>query len=283
MIRVPTFDRHPTVRAGLDTQGASSGCAPDVGVRRRRQARSMNSLPYDAVLFDLDGVLTPTAALHARCWKHTFDVFLDDWGRSTGTRPEPFDAERDYLAHVDGKLRDDGVRDFLRARGIAAPAAGAETLVGAWSVQEIGMRKQALVERALSAGCIEAYPGSVRWVRDLRDAGIRTAVVSSSTNATAVLRAAGIRAYFDAIVDGRDVEQLGLSGKPAPDGFLEAARRLAVAPARAIVVEDALAGVAAGRAGDFGLVIGVARSAAAAELRCAGADVVVADLAEMLP
>jgi hypothetical protein len=123
MIRLPSFDRLPTVRAGLDTQGASSGCAPDVGVRRRRQARSMNSLPYDAVLFDLDGVLTPTAALHARCWKHAFDVFLDDWGRSTGTRPEPFDAERDYLAHVDEKPRDDGVHDFLRARGIAAPEA----------------------------------------------------------------------------------------------------------------------------------------------------------------
>ena len=139
------------------------------------------------------------------------------------------------------------------------------------------MRKQALVERALSAGGIEAFPGSVAWVPDQRDAGIRTAVVSSSTNATAVLRAAGIHAHFDAIVDGRDVERLGLSGKPAPDGFLEAARRLAVAPARAIVVEDALAGVAAGRAGGFGLVIGVARSAAPSELRSAGADVVVED------
>ena len=283
MIRVPTLARHRSVRAGLDAQGASSGCAPDVGVRRRQQAGSMNSRTYDAVLFDLDGVLTPTAALHARCWKQTFDVFLADWGRSTGTCPEPFDAERDYLAHVDGKLRDDGVRDFLRARGIAAPEAGAETLVGAWSVQAIGMRKQAQVERALTAGGIEAYPGSVRWVRDLRNAGIRTAVVSSSTNATAVLRAAGIRTHFDAIVDGRDIERLGLSGKPAPDGFLEAARRLAIAPARAIVVEDALAGVAAGSAGGFGLVIGVARSATPADLRAAGADAVVADLAEMLP
>jgi alpha,alpha-trehalose phosphorylase len=227
---------------------------------------------YDAVLFDLDGVLTSTAALHARCWKETFDAFLAEWGRTTGTSPEPFDAERDYLAHVDGKLRDDGVRDFLRARGIAAPEL----------VEGIGMRKQARVERALSAGGIEAYPGSVRWVRGLRAAGIRTAVVSSSANASAVLRAAGIRAHFDTIVDGRDVEQLGLAGKPAPDGFAEAARRLAVAPARAVVVEDALAGVAAGRAGGFGLVIGVAHSAAPAELRRAGADIVVADLAEMV-
>jgi HAD superfamily hydrolase (TIGR01509 family) len=144
------------------------------------------------------------------------------------------------------------------------------------------MRKQALVEGALSAGGIEAYAGSVRWVRKLRDAGTRTAIVSSSTNAGGVLRAAGIERLFDAIVDGRDVARLGLSGKPAPDGFLEAARRLAVAPACAVVVEDALAGVAAGRSGGFGLVIGVARSAARAELRSAGADIVVADLAEMM-
>jgi alpha,alpha-trehalose phosphorylase len=279
MMRVPTFDRHPTVRAGLDAQGASSGCAPDVDARRHRQAHGMNPPTFDAVLFDLDGVLTPTAALHARCWKQTFDLFLDDWGRSTGTCPEPFDAERDYLAFVDGKLREDGVRDFLHARGIAVPA---ESRAGEWSVREIGMRKQAKVERALSAGGIEAYPGSVRWVRDLRDAGIRTAVVSSSTNAGEILSAAGIAALFDAVVDGRDVARLGLCGKPAPDGFLEGARRLAVAPARAVVVEDALAGVAAGQAGGFGLVLGVARRAAPAELRSAGADLVVADLEEML-
>jgi alpha,alpha-trehalose phosphorylase len=243
----------------------------------------MRSATYDAVLFDLDGVLTPTAALHARCWKETFDPLLAEWGRIAGTRPEPFDADRDYLTHVDGKLRDDGVRDFLGARGIAAPEAGPDGPPEEWSVQGIGRRKQALVERALSAGGIEAFPGSVRWVRELRGAGIRTAVVSSSTNASAVLRAAGIDAHFDVTVDGRDVDRLGLTGKPAPDGFLEAARGLAVAPANAIVVEDALAGVAAGRAGGFGLVIGVARSAAPAELRSAGADIVVADLAEMLP
>jgi alpha,alpha-trehalose phosphorylase len=240
----------------------------------------MKSATYDAVLFDLDGVLTPTADLHARCWKETFDPLLAEWGRSAGTCQAPFDADHDYLTHVDGKLRDDGVRDFLRARGIAALEAGPP---GEWSVQGIGRRKQALVERALNAGGIDAFPGSVRWVRELRGAGIRTAVVSSSTNATAVLRAAGIDALFDVTVDGRDVERLGLTGKPAPDGFLEAARRLAVAPADAVVVEDGLAGVVAGHIGGFGLVIGVARGAAPAELRSAGADIVVADLAEMLP
>jgi len=178
-----------------------------------RRMTCTTALSYEAVLFDLDGVLTPTAALHARCWTRTFDDFLDEWGRSSGTLPDRFDAESDYLAYVDGKLRDCGVRDFLRARGIDAP--------------------EALVERALRAGGTEAFPGTVRWLRALRDAGTRTAVVSSSTNAGAVLRAAGIHAHFDVIIDGREVERLGLSGKPAPD----------------VVVEDALAGVAAGRAG----------------------------------
>jgi alpha,alpha-trehalose phosphorylase len=219
---------------------------------------------FEAVLFDLDGVLTSTAALHARCWKAVFDELLI----------EPFDIERDYLAHVDGKPRYDGVRDFMRSRGIE---------LSEEHVREIGDRKQELVERALAGQAVEAFPGSVRWLEHLRDEGVRTAVVSSSTNAGDVLRAAGIDELFETTVDGRDVAELGMSGKPAPDGFLEAARRLEVAPDRAVVVEDALAGVAAGRAGNFGLVVGVARSAAAADLRDAGADLVVEDLAEMLP
>jgi alpha,alpha-trehalose phosphorylase len=244
--------------------------------------RSMRSATYAADPFDLDGVLAPTAALHARCWKETFDPLLAEWGRSAGACPEPFDTDRDCLVHVDGKLRDDGVRDFLRARGIAAPEAGPDRPPGKWSVQGIGRRQQALVEPALSAAGIEAFPESIRWLRELRGAGIRTAAVSWSTNATAVLRAAGIDAHVDVTVDGRDVDRLGLTGKPASEGFLEAARRLAVAPASAVVVEDALAGVAAGRAGSFWLVIGVAGGVAPAESRSAGADIVVADLAEML-
>ncbi len=221
---------------------------------------------FDAVLFDLDGVLTATSKLHAASWKQTFDEVLAKRSQA------PFDAERDYLAHVDGKPREDGVRDFLAARGID---------VAESQVRSIGERKQALVEQALRSRGVEAFPGSVRWVRDLRDAGVRTAVVSSSTNSRAVLRSAGIDELFDEVVDGRDVARLGLRGKPAPDGFLEAAARLAVPPARAIVVEDALAGVAAGRAGGFGLVLGVARSAAPSDLLAAGADIVVDDLAEM--
>ena len=219
---------------------------------------------FEAVLFDLDGVLTSTAALHARCWKTVFDELLI----------EPFDIERDYLAHVDGKPRYDGVRDFMRSRGVELTEE---------QVRSVGDRKQALVERALAGQGVEAFPGSVRWVEHLLEEGVRTAVVSSSTNAGDVLRAAGIEGLFETTVDGRDVAELGLSGKPAPDGFLEAARRLEVAPDRAVVVEDALAGVVAGRAGNFGLVVGVARSAAPADLRDAGADLVVEDLAEMLP
>jgi alpha,alpha-trehalose phosphorylase len=211
-------------------------------------------------------VLTSTAALHAQCWKLTFDPVLAYHGQ------RPFDSERDYLAHVDGKMREDGVRDFLASRGLAlAPL----------TVRLIAGRKQALVEQALLRGGVEAFPGSVRWVRHLREAGVRTAVVSSSANADNVLYAAGISDLFELTVDGGDIARCGLAGKPAPDGFLEAARRLGVAPRTSVVVEDALAGVAAGRAGGFGLVVGVARAGQTEALRNAGADVVVGDLAEL--
>ena len=220
----------------------------------------------DAVLFDLDGVLTSTTTLHIDCWKRTFDPVLADLGQA------PFDAHREYADHVDGKPRYDGVRDFLRSRGVDLDEA---------QVVEIGDRKQVVVERALARDGVEAFPGSERWVRVLRARGIRTAVVSSSANAPQVLRAAGIDTIFDEVVDGGEVARLGLRGKPAPDGFLEASRRLGVPAHRAAVVEDALAGVAAGRAGDFRLVIGVARTVARAELHAAGADLVVDDLGEL--
>ncbi len=223
---------------------------------------------FDAVLFDLDGVLTSTAALHATAWKRTFDPLLALWGQ------EPFDSERDYLDHVDGKPRADGVRDFLASRGVTLDDP---------SVQAIAGRKQSHFERALDDCGVEAFPGSIRWVRHLRALGLWTAVVSSSANTDRVLRAAEITALFDLTIDAHDVRELGLQGKPAPDGFLEAARRLDVEPRRAVVVEDALVGVAAGRAGAFGLVIGVTRGATPRELRAAGADVVVADLEELVP
>jgi alpha,alpha-trehalose phosphorylase len=220
---------------------------------------------FEAALFDLDGVLTSTADLHARKWKAVFDSF------GLG---EPFDIEHDYIAYVDGKPRYDGVRDFLASRGVR---------VSEEMVHEIGDRKQRLVERALKHESVQAFPGSVRWVHHLRDEGMRTAVVSSSTNAGEVLRSAGIADLFETTVSGRDVTDLGLRGKPAPDGFLEAARRLGAAPERSIVIEDAISGVTAGREGGFGLVVGVARHAEPAALREAGAHLVVGDLAEMLP
>jgi alpha,alpha-trehalose phosphorylase len=239
------------------------------------------SASFDAVLFDLDGVLTATSALHAAAWKQTFDAVLTTSARRTGVPQAPFDAERDYLEHVDGKPRGDGVRDFLGSRGIALREGRPDSPPGEWSVHGIGNGKQLLVERALAGGGVDAFPGSVRWVEQLRAAGVRTAVVSSSANSRAVLRAAGIAQLFDVTVDGGDATRLGLRGKPAPDGFLAAAGQLEVAPAGAIVVEDALAGVAAGRAGAFGLVIGVARAARADELLAAGADLVVDDLGEL--
>ena len=223
----------------------------------------MAHFPFDAVLFDLDGVLTSTTPLHAACWKEAFDEVL----------PEPFDVERDYLAHVDGKPRLDGVRDMLLARGIEPDPE---------LVHSIADRKQALVGRALEADGVSAFPGSVRWVEQLRGDGVRTAVVSASANCRAVLRSAGTADLFDVTIDGSDVRRLGLRGKPAPDGFLAAAISLNVLPARTVVVEDALAGVTAACGGDFGLVIGVARGTSAAALRDAGADIVVDDLQELV-
>jgi alpha,alpha-trehalose phosphorylase len=246
---------------------------------RARVSRSL----YDAVLFDLDGVLTETAALHARCWKEAFDPFVAAWGRRFRRVQPPFDIARDYPAYIHGKPCQDGARDFLRSRGIELPEGRADAPPGEWSVNGVANAKHALIEGALRRDWIGAFAGSVRWVQWLRRAGVSTAVVSSSTNCTDVLRAAGIAALFEVTVDGHDVATLGLRRKPAPDAFLEATARLGVEPERAVVVEDGLAGVAAGRAGGFGLVIGVAPATAREPLLAAGADTVVDDLSELVP
>jgi alpha,alpha-trehalose phosphorylase len=237
---------------------------------------------YDAVLFDLDGVLTSTATLHTACWKRVFDDFLASWELQTGEPQPQFDPRADYLRFVDGKPRAAGVRDFLASRGIALPEAEHDAEPGAGSIQAVANTKQVLVAHELDAGNVEAFPGSVAWVRELHEDGLRTAVVSSSENCRAVLAAAGIDELFEEVVDGTVARAMSLPGKPAPDTFLEAASRLGVEPGRAVVVEDALVGVAAGRAGGFGLVVGVARTAAPADLSEHGADIVVADLEEML-
>lgn len=236
---------------------------------------------FDAVLFDLDGVLTSTAEVHARAWKETFDEVLRVRAAARGEPFVPFDAVDDYRRHVDGKPRYDGVRDFLASRGIVLPEGEPGDPASAETVCGIGNRKNELVNRLFDTEGVEVFEGSLRWLRELRDRGIRTAVVSASKNCPRILEAAGLTGLFDARVDGNVATELGLSGKPAPDTFLEAARRLGVEPARAAVVEDALAGVEAGRAGNFGLVVGVAREADPAELEAHGADVVVADLGEL--
>ncbi|MEO8092418.1 MAG: beta-phosphoglucomutase family hydrolase [bacterium] len=235
-----------------------------------------------ACLFDLDGVLTDTAEVHAAAWKQTFDAFLSERAAGSGEPLVPFDAAADYAAHVDGRPRADGVRAFLASRGISLPAGGPGDPPSDATVHGLANRKNELLGHLIERQGVRAYEDSLRFLEAVRAAGLGCAVVTSSENADAVLRAAGLDEFFDVQVDGVAVRELGLAGKPAPDGFLEAARRLRVAPARAAVFEDAVAGVAAGRAGDFGQVIGVDRVGHAAALREAGADVVVSDLAELL-
>jgi beta-phosphoglucomutase family hydrolase len=237
---------------------------------------------FDAVLFDLDGVLTSTAKIHSSCWKTTFDDFLRHRSEERKEPFRPFDIATDYKRYVDGKLRYDGVRSFLASRGITLAEGSPDDPPTAETVCGLGNRKDELVKAAIEQGHVESYPGSVALVRRLREQGIRTAVVSSSNNCEQVLRAAGIAELFEVRVDGVVASQLGLPGKPAPDTFLKAARMLGVTPARAVVVEDAIAGVQAGRAGGFGLIVGVDREGSGDALRTAGAEVVVTDLAELL-
>jgi beta-phosphoglucomutase family hydrolase len=230
-----------------------------------------------ACLFDMDGVLTETATVHADAWKEMFDDFL----RSRGAEP-PFDEVRDYDEHVDGKPRYDGVRGFLASRGIELPEGDPSDPPDAETVCGLGNRKNELVQKLIRERGVKAYEGSVRFVRAVREAGLRTAVVSSSANTHEVLDAAGLADLFEAVVDGHSLDDRHLKGKPAPDTFLAAAADLGVPAEQAAVFEDALAGVEAGRAGGFGHVVGVDRSDEADALRAHGADVVVRDLAELL-
>lgn len=240
-------------------------------------------LPFDAVLFDLDGVLTSTAKIHAACWKSMFDDFLRKHAGSSQQPLTPFDIEDDYKAYVDGKPRYEGVRSFLESRSITLPYGSPADDPAAESVCGLGNRKDALVKQAIAAGKVEAYPGSVALLRKLRERKMLMAVVSSSNNCQEVLEAANLGDLFAARVDGIVATENGLHGKPAPDTYLHAAHTLDVSPDKAVVVEDALAGVEAARAGRFGLVVGVDRGGAGAALRQNGADIIVADLAELIP
>jgi beta-phosphoglucomutase family hydrolase len=233
-------------------------------------------------LFDLDGVLTKTAKVHDAAWKEMFDAFLRDWSRRTGQPFVPFDPVKDYDEYVDGKPREDGTRSFLASRGIQLPEGGEDDPPDAETIHGLSNRKNQIVLHRIHTDGVEAYEGSVRYVRAVRDAGLRRAVVSSSANCHDVLVAAGIEDLFEARIDGIVAEREHLRGKPAPDTFLAGARALGLEPAEGVVFEDALAGVAAGRAGKFGYVVGVDRVGQADALREHGADVVVTDLAELL-
>lgn len=242
---------------------------------------SLSPRDYDAVLFDLDGVLTRTASVHAAAWKKLFDGFLEQRATQAGEPFVAFDIDTDYPRYVDGKPRYDGVAAFLESRGIELPLGAPEDGPEVQSVSALGNLKDLYFQQEMAQHGVERYEPAITLVRALRVQEIKTAVVSSSNNCAAVLEAAGIAELFDTRVDGMDVTRLELQGKPAPDAFLEAARRLGVEPTRAVVVEDAIAGVQAGRAGGFGCVVGVDRREQAQALRDAGADVVVTDLAQV--
>lgn len=248
-----------------------------------KEAPSLNLAEYGAILSDLDGVITKTAQLHAVAWNRLFDDYLASLAPKTGAAFKPFDLEEDYRLHVDGKPRHEGVRDFLHSRGLSLPVGSPGDSTDHETLHGLGNRKDAHFKLALGESGVVVYPGTVEYLRVAKRAGLKMAVVSSSHHCADILEAVGLTAMFDTRVDGHDIDRLHLPGKPAPDAFLEAARRLAVHPKRAIVIEDALAGVRAGHAGGFGLVIGVNRRNQAQALRDLGADVVVDDLAELLP
>jgi beta-phosphoglucomutase family hydrolase len=235
-----------------------------------------------ACLFDLDGVLTQTAKLHAAAWKEMFDAFLRERSSQTGEPFVAFHLPEDYARFVDGKLREDGVRAFLAARRITLPEGTSNDPRAASTVHALATWKNDLVHDLIRERGVEVYAGSVRFVEAVRTAGLRAAVVSASKNSREVLLAAGIEHLFEERVDGVVAEKEGLRGKPAPDMFLAAAARLNVPPSRSAVFEDALAGVEAGRIGGFGWVVGVDRVGHAEALRRAGADRVVQDLSELL-
>ena len=236
----------------------------------------------ECCLFDLDGVLTQTAKVHAAAWKKMFDSYLRERAEARGEGFQPFDIAADYTAYVDGKSREDGIRSFLGSRGIVIPDGEPDDSPEASTVHGLGTRKNALVLEIMEEQGVEPYEGSVRYVEAVREQGLPCAVVSSSRNCKAVLESAGIAHLFDDVIDGNVSIRDGLAGKPAPDTYIAGARSLGFEPPAAVVYEDALAGVASGRAGGFGLVIGLNRADQAAELASNGADLVVDDLAELL-
>jgi beta-phosphoglucomutase family hydrolase len=251
-------------------------------MRQPNSKRVIRRKEYDAVLFDLDGVITNTAAMHATCWKKMFDKYLQKRSTQRGESFRPFDLAADYRLYVDGKPRFDGVRDFLTSRGIQLPEGTPDDSSDAETVRGLGKRKNALVSEIIEGEGVEPYAGSVQLIHQLRRNGFKIAVVTSSENCTAVLKSTKLDAVFDARIDGDIIETQHLAGKPAPDTFLMATKLLGVEPRRTVVIEDAISGIQAGISGNFGLVIGVARKGNAEELRHHGAHLVVNDLSELV-
>jgi len=237
---------------------------------------------FDAVLFDLDGVLTDTSRLHATCWKNMFDEFLRKRAKSKGEELKPFSITEDYHLYVDGRLRSDGVRAFLQSRNITLPEGAPDDPSESETVTGLGNRKNDMVNALIETEGVDVYADSVAWVRLLRNQGYKTAVVSASRNCKKVLTFTKMLDLFDTIVDGNVASDLDLAGKPSTETFLKAAEQLGVNPRRAVVVEDAISGVQAGRRGGFGLVIGVARKENADALKESGADIVVERFDEFL-
>lgn len=243
---------------------------------------SIASSQFDAVLFDLDGVITATAKVHAACWKRVFDEFLKQRAETTDEPFQPFDLQNDYKRYVDGKMRYVGVQSFLESREMQLSYGDPADLPGYATVCALGNLKDALFGEVLHTEGVEVYEGSVSLIHHLYDRRFKLGVVSSSHHCKTILRVVGLEKCFDAIVDGHLSDQLHLAGKPAPDAFLLGAKQLGVEPKRSVVFEDALSGVQAGHAGGFGLVIGVDRGGNAEALRKNGADIVVQDLNELL-
>ncbi len=235
-----------------------------------------------ACLFDLDGVLTDTASVHTKAWKVMFDSFLEQRAQSTGEQFVPFDADKDYLKYVDGKKREDGVRSFLASRGIELPDGDPDDGPDKDTIYGLGTRKNDAFQETLHKDGVKVFDGSRRYLEKVAAAGLATAVVSSSANTGEVLKITGLDKFVQQRVDGVTLREEHIAGKPAPDSYLRGAELLEVEPAAAAVFEDALSGVQAGRAGNFGYVVGVDRVGQADELRSHGADVVVTDLGDLL-
>jgi len=231
---------------------------------------------FTAVIFDMDGVITDTAVIHTEAWKEMFDAFLREYSQPEGM--VPFDAVEDYRKFVDGKSRYEGVESFLESRGIQLPFGSPDDPPERKTVCGLGNRKELIFRKLLSEKGVAVFDSTMDFVNTVRNNGLKVSVASSSRNCRAVLESAGILHLFDSVVDGMDLAGLGLKSKPAPDIFLKAAEALMVPPDRAVVVEDAVSGVAAGKSGGFGFVLGIDREGDGAALRSAGADLVVSDL-----